>query len=240
MDAEMLFHQVGRMIQSMPEFKYGTPLLSDDYLWLGRAGALVEKYCDIGDKVVWESGINFLGGTASHEMGVKNIKSVIYKLLAIAELKAPPHVRGTFIPAGHVFDAFVAVSKALKPAREDILVVDPYMDEAVLTEFGGAVPEGIPLRLLADKADYKSSLKTAATKWSSQYGASRPLAVRLSAPKALHDRAIFLDRKVAWTITQSLKDMAKRSHAELLRADDIAARKVPAYEAIWSTAEVVI
>ena len=73
-----------------------------------------------------------------------------------------------------------------------------------------------------------------------QYGAARPLQVRLAPPKALHDRAIFTDQTTAWTLTQSLKDFAKRSPAEIVRADDIAALKIAAYEAIWANAQIVV
>jgi hypothetical protein len=65
------------------------------------------------------------------------------------------------------------------------------------------------------------------------------LAVRLAAPRSLHDRAIFIDGRVAWTLTQSLKDLASRSPAEIIRSDDTAGLKIPAYESVWAAAEVV-
>jgi hypothetical protein len=73
----------------------------------------------------------------------------------------------------------------------------------------------------------------------SQYP-SRPVSVRLASPRALHDRAIFVDNVKAWAVTQSLKDLAKRSPAEIVRADDTASLKIAAYEAIWLSAIVVI
>ena len=121
--------------------------------------------------------------------------------------------------------------------KGDILVVDPYMDETLLTEFGKAVPEGCSLRLLADEKAGKPSLLTAASRWTKQYGPKRPLQVRLALPRVLHDRAIFIDGSVAWTLSQSIKDFAKRSPAEIIRADDVAAMKIAAYEAIWSASK---
>jgi len=44
----------------------------------------------------------------------------------------------------------------------------------------------------------------------------------------------------AWILTQSLKDFAKRAPAEIVRADDTAALKIDAYEAIWASAVVVL
>ena len=172
---------------------------------------------------------------AAHE-----ITAIVYRAFAIAETKAPAGASGAFIPIGNSFDVFTALSKLFQTATKEVLIVDPYMDEAALTEFGIAVPEGVTLKLLSDQADHKPTLIPAATKWIGQYGTTRPLAVRLAPPKTLHDRAIFIDQKTAWTLTQSLKDFAKRSPAEIIRADDTAILKIPAYETLWQSATVAV
>jgi hypothetical protein len=46
------------------------------------------------------------------------------------------------------------------------------------------------VRLLADQADYKKSLKPAAERWVQQFGQTRPLSVRLAAAKTLQRRKI--------------------------------------------------
>jgi hypothetical protein len=68
----------------------------------------------------------------------------------------------------------------------------------------------------------------------------QPLEVRFAPARTLHDRAFLVDGERAWTVTQSLKDLAKRSPAEIVRADDTAALKIAAYEQIWSSAKVVV
>jgi hypothetical protein len=78
------------------------------------------------------------------------------------------------------------------------------MDDSVLLDFGGAVPESVALRLLSDQATAKQSLGPAATKWKAQYP-NRMLQVRLGPPQTLHDRVILVDGKNACTITKSLK-----------------------------------
>jgi hypothetical protein len=75
----------------------------------------------------------------------------------VSELRAPASVKGTFIPVGHSFDAFAALAKVLQGATRDVLIVDPFMDETVLSEFGGTVSSGVTLRLLADQASQKQS-----------------------------------------------------------------------------------
>ncbi len=170
---------------------------------------------------------------------VQQVFQILYRALGHCELYLPAGSAGSFVPVGNSFDAFAALSKIFATAKTDVMIVDPYMDQAVLVEFGLAVPEGVPLRLLADENGYKATLQPAAQKWITQYGTSRPLSVRLAPAKSLHDRAIFINRHDAWTITQSLKDLSRRAPAEIVRADSIATLKVDAYEAIWSAALVL-
>jgi hypothetical protein len=193
----------------------------------------------VTDKTDWRVAMQMLQ-TGAKADAVQSMQLVLYRVLAAAELNAPASAKGAFIPVGNSFDAFASLAKVLQTATRDALIVDPYMDEAVLTEFGGTVPSGVIFRLLSDHATYKPTLHTAATKWVTKYGVARPLHVRLAPPKALHDRAIFIDQTTAWTITQSFKDLAKRSPAEIVRADDTAALKITAYEAIWATARVIV
>jgi hypothetical protein len=172
-------------------------------------------------------------------MAHQKLMLVLYRVLASAELASPPGAQGAFIPVGNSFDAYAAVAKVMASARRDVLIVDPYMDDTVLIDFGGTLPERVTLRLLTDQATVKPSLAPAAGRWKAQHS-SRPLEVRLASAKALHDRAIFIDGHEAWTVTQSLKDLAKRSPAEIVRADDIAPLKIASYEDIWSKSTVVV
>src|SRR5438552_1976342 len=80
----------------------------------------------------------------------------------------------TFIATGAAIDAFSALAHVFQSATKDILLIDPYMDEAALTKFAVAVPDGITLRLLADDKSFKPSLKPAAESWRKQYGAKHP------------------------------------------------------------------
>jgi hypothetical protein len=241
MEPEALYHHVGRLIESMSDLaqRQTSP---EAQRWLGQADALVTLAGDVRDAVDWRGYVRSLKSPmpASRVQAAEGIAQVLYRLLAKAELLAPPGVKGTFIPVGSMFDAFAAISRILSAAKLDVFIVDPYLDESALTEFGQAVPVGVLLRLLADDDGHKPTLPPAATKWNAQYGAARPLAVRLATPRSLHDRAIFVDRKSAWTLSQSLKDFAKRSPAEIVRADDTAELKIAAYEAIWANSKTVV
>ena len=172
-------------------------------------------------------------GTMS-QYNANRVTQILCRAFARAELNAPASVKGTFIAAGHTFDAFTAVGNVLKRAKTDILIVDPYADETVLSDYVILAPEDVTVRLLTE-ANYKQSLKPAAERWEQQFGTKRPLYVRLAANKKLHDREIVIDGAEAWNVGQSLKDLAKKSLTGLsLQEKDLGARKIAAYEGIWN------
>jgi hypothetical protein len=198
--------------------------------WLGRAEALVVSSGDLVAQAEFSLSKQRISSPTARPAAQQSLMLALYKILASAELASPPGVQGAFIPVGSSFDAY---AKVMSSAKRDVFVVDPYMDDTVLIDFGGTLDDNVALRLLTDQATAKPNIAPAATRWKTQF-TGRPLEVRLASPKALHDRAIFIDGSEAWTVTQSLKDLAKRSPAEIVRADDIAPLKIAAYEDIWS------
>lgn len=239
-DPEILYRQLGRLLETIDVLSR-LPASRETFEWLGRAHAAVHESLQLGDAGKIESITSWFSladKNAVPQPAINTLYAILYRAFARAELKVPPGVAGAFIPVGSSFDAFAAITKLLSPAAKDVMIVDPYMDEVVLTDFATAVPEGVRLRLLADQQYSKPSLKPAAERWPQQYK-NRPLAVRLAAPRLLHDRAIFIDGTQAWNLSQSFNAFAKRSPATILRADDIAPLKIAAYEAIWQNAAVL-
>src|SRR5690606_23745830 len=108
-------------------------------------------------------------------------------------------------------------------ARRTAMLVDPYMDHRLLMDFGTMFAEGVALRLLTDRASVKPSLAPAAAKWQAQYGSKRPLEVRLTLPRTLHDRLIVIDDEDVWAVSQSFKDLAAKSPATILEVQAEAA-----------------
>jgi hypothetical protein len=114
----------------------------------GRAHALVVASDDAALRAEFDLASKAVHGPTRAD-ALKTLTFVLYQALAAAEPKAPPSAQGAFIPAGDRFDAFAAITKVLQSATGDLHIVDPYMDETALTDFGGAVPTGVQLRLLA-------------------------------------------------------------------------------------------
>jgi hypothetical protein len=237
LDPEALYAQLGRHIETMPDLSQTGA--QEVRMWLGRAYALVEQSKDTQDIALFRIATSNLqsGDYPTHFKGQHGIIDILYRRLGVAELNAPVSAQGAFIPAGNALDAMAAVGKVLQTAAADVLIVDPYMNEKVLTDFAPLAPEPCHIRLLADQQDYKTTLKPAAERWSVQFKTGRPLEVRLAPPRALHDRLILVDSTTAWVLTQSLNAIAARSPASIVRSEDEIARlKIAAYQDMWNAA----
>ncbi|MEK2602051.1 hypothetical protein [Burkholderia arboris] len=233
LDPESLYVHLGRLVETMPDLNRPGPTSPETNQWLGRAAALVEATGDAGDLIALKVASQNLD-TSLREMNVQTIAAIVHRALARAELQAPAAAQGAFIAVGESFSAFAAVSKVLATAQQNVLIVDPYADAKVLTDFAVLAPEGVLVRVLSDAGSVKASLQPAAESWIKQYNTARPLEVRLAAAKSLHDRLITVDDTQAWTLTQSLKDFAARSPATIVKVDaETAGLKIGAYAAIW-------
>jgi hypothetical protein len=242
MDSRERHARLKQLVETMPNLRYGTvdmPMQT----WLAKAHATVidpNDRHDIADDVILKDAIPRVK-EGDDSLGIRataasKIISIVLRKLEYLEQEVAPGTSGSFIAVGSAFDAFRAVTSVLAKAKSEILIVDPYFDAKVLEVFAPGAPEGISLRLLADPATMKLDFKPATQSWISQHGKARPLEARTSTPRALHDRAIFVDGTRAWALTQSFNHFAERSPASIVEVGDIASLKIAAYEAIWQTA----
>lgn len=239
MDPQALYAELGRLVAEIPDLSHQRPLSAEEMRWLGRVSALVQQVGDPVDTAQLTVAAQRVN-SAARASAAQDIALILYRALAKAELKAPITDRGAFIPAGNAFDAMAAVGRVLGTAESAVLIVDPYLDVKVLTDFAPLVGEGVTIRLLADAERVKATLKPAAERWVQQYGAVRPLEVSLAAPRTLHDRLIIVDGGRVWVLTQSLNAFATRSPASIVRVDDATAElKLEAYATLWAAASPV-
>lgn len=238
-DYEGPYRRLGHLLATVPVVTTHAQLMSPDVQqWFARAHAAVDEVGISTDPMTFRMATQQFP-YASWKVAVNEIIVLVHRAFAHCEARVPAAAAGAFVPVAKPFDAFAAIGKIFGSATGDLLIVDPYMDEKVLTDFAVTAPAGVRIRLLSDSHSAYKSLAPAVARWQAQHGASSPLEARLSAPKALHDRAIFVDGREAWTLTQSLKDFAARSPAEIIRADDTADLKIQAYEAIWAASQVI-
>lgn len=236
-DPTALYFRLRELVETIPKLDGTAPLTNDDQLWLGRAyAAVVDVNGDVsGDTISFAVATGNLS-SAIRDQNAQLITAILYRALAVAERKAPAQARGGFIPVGSPLDALASIGKVLGTASKDVLIVDAYMDNNTVTDFAVLVPEGVPIRLLADAAFVRPGLEPAVSAWIKQYTTARPLEARITVPRELHDRFVQIDHAEVWLLSQSLNAFAKRSSATVSRAEpEIAQMKIDAYERIWKT-----
>ncbi len=241
MSHEALFAQLKELATSVPDLEARPLDMTDPEIltWLGRLSAAVDELGDVPDRVSLNIAVDNLQSMAQSN-SVSKIMVILYRALARVEAKIPAASRGAFIAAGSPFDALKTIGNLFGEAKASIRIIDPYLDEKVLTNFATMAAENVVIELLADAATVKGGLKPAAAAWAAQYGVSRPVDARLAPSKLLHDRLVIIDGTTVWDLSQSIKDFAARSPASASKADDeLAAMKIGAYDVIWHSATAV-
>ena len=114
----------------------------------------------------------------------------------------PPH-EGIFYD-GQIFDAFVFATGLIKQAKNEIVLIDNYIDETVLTMLDNRNPNVLATIYTAN---FNTILQLALAKHNSQY---QPINIKVLSK--FHDRFLIIDDDVYW-IGASLKDLGKRVFA---------------------------
>jgi len=103
---------------------------------------------------------------------------------------------------GQVFDAWNFVSNLIRSAKKSIILIDNYIDDAVLTLFAKR-NKGVTVTLLTRNPSQQ--LKTDVEKFNAQY---EP--ILLKDFSAAHDRFLIIDETDLYHIGASLKDLGKK------------------------------
>jgi len=242
MTAEQIYAQIQLLLKENPGLTGRGNYGDAQNRWLGRAYALVARVTREEEVDQFRTSMDYLGIEQNRQHNIQVIMNIIYRTLTRLELALPLQAQGAFIDVGAGFSAFEAVSKVLGTAKAAILIVDPYLNVEALFDFVPSAPLKVPVQMLCDGSNVKlhGALKAGVEKWNAQYDDDRPLEIRVTAPRELHDRLIVIDDKEAWVLTQSLKDIANRSPASLTRSDaEVAESKVHAYKRIWDASPIL-
>lgn len=111
---------------------------------------------------------------------------------------------------GQIFDAYMFVCARIKEAKREIVLIDNYIDESILTLFDKR-SYGVSAKIFTEKMNEK--LKLDVEKHNSQYAA-----ISVEIYKRSHDRFLCIDDKV-YHFGASLKDLGKKWFAVTLLKD---------------------
>jgi hypothetical protein len=106
-----------------------------------------------------------------------------------------------FFGEGSQHDAYVQIRAILQRASTSITIVDPYVDQSILTTLATCAKPRMVMELLTSRLP--SDFELEVRKWLAQH---QDLKLQVRTTKEFHDRFIVLDRARCWHIGASIKD----------------------------------
>lgn len=145
------------------------------------------------------------GHVVNHRLGrieeeVQKIKDRINEIEFAVQTNLPPN-EGIFFD-GQIFDAWQFVSQLIKGAKEDIVLIDNYVDESVLMLLSKRNSE---VKATIFSNNITKQLDTDLKKHNQQYPR-----IELKRFLKSHDRFLVIDKKDVYHIGASLKDLGKK------------------------------
>ena len=138
------------------------------------------------------------------------LKQKVYKLDSLVADKNIIPTQGIFYD-GQIFDAYVFVNDLLKSAKSEVVLIDNYIDESVLTLFSKY--QDINFTIIS--SDTTKRLKLDIKKYNSQYNN-----LTLKYSNTFHDRFLKID-KTTYHLRASLKDLGKKVFAFSKMEDEL-------------------
>lgn len=140
-----------------------------------------------------------------------------------------------FFPKQSQHDAYVEIRGILQTATQSITIVDPYMDQTMLTLLTASLRPKMAIRLLTSKLleDFELEAKN----WRAQHPEA---GLEMRATKEFHDRFIVLDEGECWHVGCSIKDAGNKAFMLSKIEDEGNCRALVAQiEASWQEASAL-
>ena len=102
-----------------------------------------------------------------------------------------------------IYDAYIFINDLLKSAKKEVILIDNYIDDTVLTLFS-KYPR-LKYIIIINNKNLSKQLKLDIGKYNSQYS---NLTIKTS--NKFHDRFLLIDNQEAYHVGASLKDLGKR------------------------------
>lgn len=115
-------------------------------------------------------------------------------------------VRELFFPERSQHDAYVEIRGIFQRATASITIVDPYVDQSILTILSTCLHPGMSARLLTSRLPTDFLLE--AKKWLAQ---NPETSLEVRTMKEFHDRFIVLDDASCWHVGCSIKDAGNKA-----------------------------
>lgn len=134
------------------------------------------------------------------ENNLENLSKEVSKISLQLKTNELP-IQGVFFD-GQIFDAYELMSKIIRSAKKEIILIDNFIDESVILHLGKRAAN---VEAIIYTRKITKQLELDLNKYNSQYA---PILVRELSES--HDRFLIIDRNELYHIGASLKDLGKR------------------------------
>jgi DNA invertase Pin-like site-specific DNA recombinase len=231
---EQLLAELEDLLRTMPKEATIRHDIDENFGWLGRAAAIIERWSPSKGALFNESLAKFheIMARPSHE-GFREIRVLIHQARSDLRMRTigPTNMA---ITQGRVFDYFDELRKVIELANEDLLFIDPYLDADFVSRYLPHVRAGVSIRLLTSDKGRLTSLLSAVELFAKQEGHT----VNVRSTSGLHDRYMFIDKKNCYQSGASFKDGAKNAPTTLTQITDAFSAVLETYDKFWSAAKV--
>ena len=134
------------------------------------------------------------------ENNLENLSKEVNKISLQLKTNNLPN-QGIFFD-GQIYDAYELMSKIIRSAKEEIILIDNYIDETVLTHLSKRAEN---VKAIIYTKSISRILKLDLERHNSQYPP-----IQIKELRDSHDRFLIIDRKELYHIGASLKDLGKK------------------------------
>jgi PLD-like domain len=140
-----------------------------------------------------------------------------------------------FFPERSQHDAYVEIRNLLSVATSSITIIDPYLDDSILTLLSGCARNGTNVRVLTSK--HPADLSLELQKWHAQHPT---ISIEIRTTKNFHDRFVIIDGKQCWHLGASIKDAGSKVFMiNEVEDEENRAALVARQEAAWTSAQLM-
>ena len=236
---EQLLALLQASIREAPILYFDSSLTDDDQRWLGRVVAILEGSGNVLPAATFRIERDRIGYMAFDRA---KLMQPLYDVLSDLELRVPASLQGAFIPPGDNWNGYASLVKLVQTDCDSLLIIDPFVSADIFTDFmPHAVARNGTRILTAKQSKLHEALFASSQKWLATHpDPATSVEVRYAPATALHDRLIIADGTAVWLVSQSMKDIAKKSAASVTRADpELAEMKAKHYGSLWGNSDPI-
>ena len=192
----------GREVERLIEYYNLDVIISVGYRVKSQRGVRFRQWATSVLKQYITNGYAINSDKITHQRfkEIENDVAMLKSKVSQIEDKTLTPSQGIFFD-GQVFDAYAFVSDLIKNAKQEIILIDNYIDESVLTLFSKNQDIDVVIYTKSISKQLKLDLK----KYNTQY---KPIVIKPF--RDAHDRFMIIDEREVYHIGASLKDLGKK------------------------------